>query len=85
MARYITFPITTDPEDLIQDAFQYMRTVIPGWEPAEGNLDVWMLEAVASLASELRDVASAVPAAIFRYYGNSLIALPPINSAHGRW
>lgn len=81
MARYITYPITTDPEDLIQDALDYMRAVIPGWEPAEGNLDVWMLEAVASLASELRDVASAVPAAIFRYFGNTLVALPPIDAA----
>lgn len=79
MTDYIDFPIETDPGVLTQDAFDYLQTRIPGWLPSEGNLDVWMLEAIAQMASELRDVASAVPVSIFRYYGQTLLSLPPIN------
>lgn len=81
MAKYITLPIDTDPEDLIADAIAYLQGKIPGWEPAEGNLDYWIIQAVSSGAAELRDVASAVPEAIFRTFGDSLVGLPPIDAA----
>jgi hypothetical protein len=80
VARYITFRVSKDPEELIALAFDYMRSNISGWEPAEGNLDVWMLEAFGSLSAEVAEIASLVPAAIFRYYGNTLMGLPPADA-----
>lgn len=79
MTDYIELPIETDPGVLAQEAFDYLATRIVGWLPSEGNLDVWMLEAIAQMAAELRDVASAVPVSIFRHFGQTLIGLPPIN------
>jgi hypothetical protein len=37
----------------------------------------WLVEANAQLAGELMDVASAVPTSIFRYYGETILGLPP--------
>lgn len=82
---YITLPIETDPEDVLNDAYEMMQTLIPGWQPANGNLDVWLLQAIASIASESRDVASEVSKSIFRWFGANLVGIPPIDatSAYG--
>jgi hypothetical protein len=54
---------------------------VPGWLPAEGNLETWLVEAMSNQAAELADVASAVPAAIFGYFGATVLGLPPFASA----
>jgi uncharacterized phage protein gp47/JayE len=81
VAKYITLPIDTDPEDLIEDAYAYLTGKVPGWEPADGNLDTWIIQALSSAAAESRDVASAVPDSIFRFFGDSLVSLPPIDAS----
>lgn len=82
MPRYITVPFTTDPEDLIDEAVAYLQDKIPDWEPADGNLDYWIVQAVSSEAAEVADVASAVPEAIFRVFGSDLMGLPPIEESN---
>lgn len=77
MPEYLDPPITTEPDDLSQEAFAYLEAAIPGWLPASGNLETWLIEALAQLAGELMDVASAVPASIFRYFGSSILGLVP--------
>lgn len=79
MAEYIDFPIETDPEQLAQDAFDYLQAKAPGWLPNPGNLDTWLLEAVARMAAETRDVASRVPVAVFRRFGQ-LVGVTPIDA-----
>lgn len=78
---YIDVPIDTDPQDLLTDCYNYLAANIPGWAPAQGNLDVWLLMAIASICAETRDVASLVPASIFRWFGANLINVPPIDDA----
>jgi hypothetical protein len=80
MTNYVELPIETDTGVLTQEAFDYLQTRIPGWLPSEGNLDVWMLEAFAQIAAEVRDVASDVPVSIFKYFGQNIILLPPIQA-----
>jgi len=77
---YITIPVETDPEDVLNDAYDMMQTLVPGWQPSDGNLDVWLLQAIASIASESRDVTSEASKSIFRWFGNSLMNLPPIDA-----
>jgi hypothetical protein len=78
---YIDVPIDTDPQDLLSDCYDYLAAAIPGWAPSTGNLDVWLLMAIASICAETRDVASVVPADIFRWFGANLVNIPPINEA----
>lgn len=79
MPEYIGVPIETDPEQLAQDAFELLQANAPGWVPNAGNLDTWLLEAVARMAAEVRDVASRVPLAVFRRFG-PLAGVPPIDA-----
>lgn len=77
MADYINPPLVTEPDDLASEAFDYLEANIAGWLPSPGNLETWQIEAISQLASELAYVASAVPVSIFRYFGESLLGLPP--------
>jgi hypothetical protein len=78
---YITVPIETDPDALAQDAFDFLEAKTNGaWEPHDGQLDTWQLEANARMAATLRDIASDVPDSIFRYFG-TLVGVPPIDGA----
>lgn len=77
---YITFPQQTDPQDLIQRVFAYLQSKIPGWVPAEGNLDVWLIEAFGSEAADLQTLMTEVPEAVFRVLGAKLFQINPIDS-----
>lgn len=81
MAEYIDIPIDTDPQDILNDFIKYMQIVIPGWTPGLGNLDTWIAQAMSLAAAETRDVASAVPKSIFRFFGATLVNFPPIDAA----
>jgi hypothetical protein len=76
MTDYLTFDIETDPDTLAQDAFDYLADRVPGWQPSDGNLDTWIIEATARMAAEVADVAAVVPASIFRAFGASIVGLP---------
>ena len=78
---FITVPTTTDPDVLAASALDDLMTRIPGWVPREGHLEVAMIEVFSRLVAENRDVASAVPASIFRYFGTSLMGIPPVDAA----
>jgi hypothetical protein len=78
--EYIDVPITTDPESLAEGAFAYIQSQIPGWSPNAGNLEVILLESMSRMVADARDVASAVPRSIFRYYGNSLLGIAPVSN-----
>jgi hypothetical protein len=74
---YVPVPVETDPSDLAEDAFAYLEEQVPGWLPSPGNLEAWLIEALAQTAGELRTLAALVPDAIFAYYGESILGLPP--------
>lgn len=78
---YIDVQVETDPEQLAQEALEYLAEVIPGFDPAEGNLEQWLVRAQARIAAEVRDLAADVPAAIFRKFGADLLNLPPNEAA----
>jgi hypothetical protein len=80
MAGYIAPPLVTEPADLADTAFEYLEGQVDGWLPSPGNLETWLIEAQAQLAGELMDVASAVPTSIFRYFGSSILGLPPLEA-----
>jgi hypothetical protein len=80
MTDYLDIPFESDPDALSQIAFDYITNVIPGWVPSEANLDVIVIRAMAHVAAEVQDIASAVPTTIFRYMGATLFNIPPIEA-----
>jgi hypothetical protein len=81
---YIDIPLETDPDRLALDAIAYLMDKIPNWEPHDASLEVWLIQVLSRIAAETRDVASAVPVSIFRWYGRNLIGLQPTDSASAR-
>jgi len=74
---YIDIPISTEPVDLADEAYAYVEAQVPGWLPSPGNLEAWTIEALAQIASELRELAALVPDSIFQFFGESILGLPP--------
>jgi uncharacterized phage protein gp47/JayE len=77
---YIDTPIMSDSQTIMQNIYTYLQAKIPGWTPADGNLDVWLIEAFANEAADIRTLASGVPKSIFRYLGASLFGIIPIDA-----
>jgi uncharacterized phage protein gp47/JayE len=80
MAQYIRAPIETSPDTLANNVYAFIQSVFPNWVPNDGNLDAWLIRSIAQLASENRAIASDVQDDIFRYFGSSLMGLPPIDA-----
>lgn len=81
MADYVNPPLEADADALENGAYNYLRErVSGGWEPADGNLDVWLIQAFALIAAQVAEVASDVPASIFRYYGAKIANVPPLDA-----
>lgn len=83
MAGYIEVPIETDPDDLATEALTALMAAFPEgeWSPSDASLEVWYIQVLARMVAEARDVGSAVPTSIFRWYGRNLIRLDPIDAA----
>lgn len=76
MPDFIVPTIETDADTLALEAYSYLSQRIPGWVPAEGNLEALIIGAVSQISGELRDLSTDVPPAIFRYFGGQLLGLP---------
>jgi len=74
---YIDIPIETEPVELADEAYAYLEAQVEGWLPSPGNLEAWVIESLAQIASELRELAALVPDAIFQFFGESIMGLPP--------
>lgn len=76
---YIFDPIEADADALQQEAYDYIQTRWPDWVPNEGNLETWLIAACARMVAEAATVASDVPPSIFRYLGESVMGISPVN------
>jgi hypothetical protein len=80
MAEAITFPITTDPAEIAAIGFDYMESVIPGWNRARGDQASQIIAACAQMMAPARDTAADVPVSILRYLGRWVDGLAPIDA-----
>jgi hypothetical protein len=79
--EFVDIPLDTEPPDLAQKSYDYLQARIADWEPRDGNLETWIIEAIARQAAEVAALAAAVPRAIFKTYGEKIINLAPIEAA----
>lgn len=70
MADYTDLlPDGTDPTTIEEDIYETIQTRWPEWEPADGNLETWIVKAIAWRISELHETAVDVADEIFMGYG----------------
>lgn len=73
---FIGFSDETSPDEIAQDAFDYIEAQIPGWVPAAGNLETILLEALAQEAAIERGIAGETATDVFRYFGQLVGIIP---------
>lgn len=78
---YIDFGLETDPDAVAQIAYDNMALLAPGWLPIPGEVDTWLLQAVARIAAETRDVTGLVAQGIFSWWGQQILGITPLGGA----
>src|SRR4051794_13433423 len=73
--EFISVPITTDPDQLADDALDAIVAAIPGFVPSPGNLEVIVVDALAPMAAAGAQQASVATPAIFRQFGTQLVGV----------
>jgi hypothetical protein len=85
MPEYIELGLvetTRSPADFAAMGYESLTANVPGWDPTNGKLEARLIDAIALMASELAILIGAVPAAIFRYFGKSILELPAIDESY---
>lgn len=78
MSGYISYPIESDRDALLDDMYSYIKDRVAGWVENDGSLDTWLLQISATQAADLLSVATDIPDTIFRYMGRYLIGYPDV-------
>lgn len=76
-SAYVDYQFEQDPDELADAAFAFLEDQFTDWEPNAGNLDTIMVEALSRIAAVIATVASSVPPAIFRTFGQRILRVAP--------
>lgn len=74
---YISLPVITDSDVIVQQAIANISAALPGWIAREGNLEVLILEQMALAAAEAATTASDVTSSIFVSFG-AMVGITPM-------
>lgn len=75
---YVSIPIEVNGQALIEEAFAELEALIEGWEPAEGNAEVFLIRAEAlRLITPLAELAREVPDLAFAAWGEQIVDVAP--------
>jgi hypothetical protein len=78
---FIDVPFDSSETELVQRFTDALQTSFPTWSADPADLATIQAEALAPLAQNAADVASQVPAAIFRALGGALFNVPYLDGA----
>jgi hypothetical protein len=78
---FVDIPIEVSAEDMADDAVDNLQQTWDGWEPAEGDAEVILIETLAPLAESAARAVSVVLPAIFRSYGTKLLNVVYVDGA----
>jgi hypothetical protein len=75
---FFDIPIESNPENIEQALYDRLAEGFPGWEPAEGNVEVWIARWLAQVVPDLAALLVEGGAEIVRKLGTSILGDPPI-------
>lgn len=78
MAQVVA-PVPVDADAIGGESFDFLQANVPGYEPHDGNLEVWIVLAMARIAARYGLLITDVLDAIFRSFG-ALVNVPPIDA-----
>jgi hypothetical protein len=81
VAEYVNPPLETEPSELAELAYVWLSDNVPGWQAPDGGFETILIEALAQIAAEVRDVASDVPIAVYKHFGSVLHGITQVPAA----
>lgn len=78
---FVRLAVETDYDELLQDAYDRIEALFPGWIPNEATLEAAVLAEKTRLSRETALVAADVGDEIFRAFGQSIVGVEPIDAA----
>lgn len=81
MAEFIAIEAEADATTLEQEVVEALQAQFEGWEPAEGNLETWLIKAFARIGASVFDQATLMSKAAFKRFGEAVVNVPPIQAA----
>lgn len=76
-SNFVNLVVTSEVGDFAQRVYNIIRTRWPDWEPADTNLETFLIDGFAAIAEELADLITTVGAEVFRKFGEEVINIPP--------
>ncbi len=64
-----------------EETYELLEAAFEGWSPAKGGLLVWLAKAWSRIGATVVGQASEMSRAAFKRFGESLVAVPPIQAA----
>lgn len=81
MPDYIIEPLDTDSDVIFTRFVEFIQYNFPDWQPSDGQVDVILAKFMSTQVALTADMASRVLRAIFRYFGSSIVGIPPLPGA----
>lgn len=63
------------------ETLEAIEAAFEGWEPAEGQIEVWLTKAFSRIGANVFDQATVMEKGAFKRFGESIVNVPPIQAA----
>lgn len=84
MTAFTNIDASTSPEDAAAQIYAAIQQRWADWEPSDANLETWLADAFARLASETAALSAQTTLAIFRNFGLRILGVPPLLAVGAR-
>lgn len=81
MTDFVPILADTSAGTLELEVYEQLEAQFEGWQPAEGNLEVWLTKAYARIAASVFDMAALMSKEAFKKFGEAVVNVPPIQAA----
>lgn len=78
MSTFASVVTEADALSLETEVLELLETQFQGWEPAEGNLEVWLVKAFARCMSIVAEEVSEISVMAFKEFGEKIIGVSPV-------
>lgn len=78
MSRYILLGLPTDPNELLDEAYQELEANVPGFRPSPGDVVDIVGRKFAEMVADVASTLTNVPQEIFRFSGRGLDRVLPL-------
>src|SRR6478609_7390728 len=78
---FVAIEANSSASGIEQETYEALEARFAGWEPAEGNLEVWLIKAFSRIGASIFDMATLMSKEAFKTFGERVVNVPPILAA----